>query len=227
LIYTMTSPMLLPIINQDIIDDRGRPIKDWYSYVHNAKDTFDGGTGFHTRAGGWGHGVCLDPTTLPNRIRFKANQRVRPLPDVLYQVPQYLATRAFRDVVEALEPGVHQIHPLVMTWKDGSPAPDRWIVHPTQRLDTADRERTTYVFATNSVKGWSWWDDPSRTEKSTPRPRLVIDSSKVAGKHIWVDKYFLSAVHFVSDEFRRACEAAKVTGLLFTPAEEFDWLGVS
>lgn len=173
----------------------------------------------------FGHGIRVDPTTLPNRIRFAVKQRVRDLPDVLYQAPQYLATAAFRDVVEALEPGVHQIHPLTMTWRDGSPAPDRWIVLPTQRLDTADRQRTTWGFASNPVRGWSWWDDPSRNDKSIPKARFVIDSAKVAGRHLWVDKFFLVPVHFVSDEFRRAC--AGVRGLKFTPIEEFDWLGVS
>ncbi|AOF92551.1 hypothetical protein BSY16_4992 (plasmid) [Sinorhizobium sp. RAC02] len=220
--------MLLPIINQEIIDDEGRPIADWSRQIRYVDGAFDGGAGFQgQKKGVLGYGIPLIPATLPNRIRFLATQRVRPLPDVLYQVPQYLATARFRDVVEAMEPGMHQLHPLTMMWKDDSAAPDRWIVHPTQRIDTADRTQTTYVFTTNTARGWSWRDDPSRQDKSIPQARFVIDSSKVAGRHFWVDKYFLVPVHFVSAEFRQACETAKITGLQFTPIGELDWLGVS
>jgi hypothetical protein len=213
-----------PHVVLDVVDDNGRPIGNWYSLVRYEEGTFDGGAGFQSKS--MSRGIRLDPTTLPSRIRFRCKPRVRPLPDVLEPAPQFLATRKFRDIVEALEPGRHQIHPVIMTWKDGSPTEDRWIVIPTQRLDTADRERTTFVMKSNPAQGWSWWDDPSREDKSVPPGRFVIDPEKVVEKHLWQDKYLMHQVHFVSDRFRSACESAGVKGIGFKSLAETDWLAL-
>lgn len=195
-IYTMISPMLLPIINQDIIDENGRPIKDWSSRVRVVEGTFDGGMGFQGQGRPFGHGIRVDPTTLPNRIRFAVKQRVRDLPDVLYQGPQYLSTAAFRDVVEALEPGVHQIHPLTMTWRDGNPAPDRWIVLPTQRLDTADRQRTTSSPPIRCVAGVGGTTQAAMTSRSPRRASSSIQPRWRAGTSGWTSSFLSRCTSF-------------------------------
>lgn len=214
-----------PHVVLDVVDDNGRPIDNWYSLGRYEEGTSDGGAGFQSKS--MSRGIRMDLTTLPSRIRFRCKQRVRPLPDVLEPAPQFLATRKFRDIVEALEPGQHQIHSVAMTWRDGSPAEDRWIVIPTQRLDTADRERRSFVMKSNPARGWCWWDDPSREDKSVPPGRFVIDPGKVAEKHLWQDKYLMHQVHFVSDRFRSACESADIKGLGFKSITETDWLALS
>lgn len=220
MIHHMFAKPFNPHVMQDVLGNDGRPDPGWSSRIEYAEGTFDGGSGFATL--GFRSGIRFDPATLPNRIRFRCAPRVRPLPDVLPQAPEFFSTRVFRDLVEAMEPGQHQFHPIAVTWKDGTPAEDRWIVHPTRRIDTADRERTTLVMRTNPVKGWSWWDDPAREDKSLPPGRFAIDRAKVAGRHIWQDMYLLHQVQFVSSAFRKACEDAGISGIGFKALDEID-----
>lgn len=214
-----------PHVVLDVVDHNDRRIGNWYSRLRYAEGTFDGGAGFQGTS--MSRGIRIDPTTLPDRIRFRCKPRVRPLPDVLEPAPQFLATRKLRDIVEALEPGRHQMHAVAMTWQDGSLAEDRWIVIPTQRLDTADRGRTSFVMKTNPAQGWSWWDDPSRADKSATPGRFVIDPEKVVDRHLWQDKHLMHQVHFVSDRFRDACERVGIEGLGFKSIAETDWLALA
>lgn len=112
-----------------------------------------------------------------------------------------LVSDSFKDVLERLEPGVHDFYPVDPVWEDGGPAGSRCWFYPQHRIDPIDREKTTYTL--NIL--WDSEGDPSR--------RPVFSRKAIGDRHAWVDKFIAdSGVVWVSERSKQELGAARVTG---------------
>jgi len=129
----------------------------------------------------------------------------RDLGDLLKMSSHFLVSKKMRDVIEALEPGVHQFQPVELIWKDGSHAADFFWFNPCNRVDGMDRKHTTHDF-NEKIGKWIFAGE---------RRKYVVNLTQTAGKHLWVDSRLLSHSIFVSEEFKKAVGGAEILGVGF------------
>ena len=118
---------------------------------------------------------------------------------------RFLVSGKMRDVIEQLEPGVHQFQPVELIWmEDDSHAADFFWFNPCNRVDGMDREHTTHDF--NEKTGmWKYVDGK----------KYVVSLTKTAGKHAWVDSRIFDHAVFVSENLKNAMDAAGLKGAAF------------
>lgn len=146
----------------------------------------------------------MDPLHLPTKVEPEGPKRE--LSDYL-EATSYLVDQKFKDVVEALEPSVHQFFAVDVLWSDGELAGNRYWFFPCNRLDTVDREKTTKVFR-------SLWDPTSDGS-------FVFSKSQIGKHHIWIDKFMVSIMGILmSNEMHDALVSAGITGMGFKEFEE-------
>lgn len=143
---------------------------------------------------------------LPTRVRWSDH---RPVPDFqISDAPTMFVSERFRDVVEHVEPGVHQFEPVEYVGKGGSHVANMFVFVICSRIDSVDRERTTmYRFH-------HFWQAAGPTGGS----RLVFNAAQVGDHHLWIDKYLpdftLASSHFV--------DAARDAGLVGVSFREWE-----
>jgi hypothetical protein len=145
------------------------------------------------------YGRALEGTHVPTRIQLEGPKRE--LTDLRDGFGTFVDQK-FKTEVEKLEPGVHQFFPVEFVWEDGSHAADRlWFV-PCNRLDSVDRNQTTFEF-----RG-VWYLDGDQTKK------LVFNRSQIGNRHAWMDKFISGQSGiWISEALKRGLEAAGVTGM--------------
>ena len=154
-------------------------------------------------------GLKMDVTHLPTKLRCGGPKRE--LADVQHVYGVYLVPETFREILERLEPGVHDFYPVELVWKDGSSAGKRYWFYPQHRIDTVDREKTTFVLKPL----WDSEGDESR--------RLVFNRKAIGDCHAWVDKLIPdSGVVLVSEKFKQELDAAGISGMRFKSFDETD-----
>jgi hypothetical protein len=129
---------------------------------------------------------------------------------------------AFRDIIEQLEPDVHQFFSVGLVDKQGNHLGDHWIWVICNRVDGIDREHTTLVL----WKGVLWLAPASLSEDELPPGvdpsvpgRRVFNASQVAGYNFWRDKHLIPGDIFCSDEAARKITDAGLTGIELIQAE--------
>lgn len=162
----------------DMTPDAGARIREGYAYV----------------------GRAYEPQHVPGKIELSGPRR--PIRDV-YDAFALLVDQKFKAAVEKLEPGLHQFFPVDLLWQDGSHAADRYWFVPCTRLDSVDREKTTFEFR-------GLWDLLGGPEK-----RLVFSRAEIGDHHVWIDKFIHVPTPIISDALKAELEAAGVTGLDF------------
>lgn len=128
------------------------------------------------------------------------------------------ASPRFRDLVERLEPGVHQFEPVTFVDASGQKVADMFVFFVCQRLDTVDRAHTNMLLydgmvwlPAKSVKRY----DPSIVPPGTDleeKPKKVFSESKVGNARIWRDKYTSDSL-YISDDFVKTFCAEDLKGL--------------
>lgn len=151
-------------------------------------------------------GRPLEAAHIPTKIQIDGPKRE--LADLREGLALFVDVK-FKDVVETFEPGVHQFFPVEFVWKDGSHAADRFWFVPCNRLDSVDREQTTFEFRN------IWYLD------GDPNKRLVFNRSQIGKRHVWMDKFISgSSGVWISSELKVALEAAGVTGMSLLSYDE-------
>jgi hypothetical protein len=143
---------------------------------------------------------------LPTRIRPTTNQSR--MPDLARAQLAYVCTAKFRDVVEALEPSVHQFVPVEVVRKNGDHVADMFWFVVCNRLDTLELDLLrppVQRLGFHSVMG-----------RDT---RTVFNGSHIGNHHIWIDKRVIGGHIWVSDTFHSAAVSAGLTGLSMLPQE--------
>lgn len=151
-------------------------------------------------------GVPVDMSGLPKTVRFGGH--ARELVDLQKEAGHFLVSGRMRDVIEALEPGVHQFQPVELIWKDGSHAADFFWFNICNRVDGMDREKTTHPF-NERIGIWSFVEGR----------KYVVSLKQTAGFHAWIDSRLTSGSVFVSEDFKAAMAASEVTGIGFNTFE--------
>ena len=163
-------------------------------------------------------GYWVKPETMPKQYLWANGGR--PIPDVL---PGFVVSSRFKDLVEDYEPGVHQLVPVeIYHSRGGEPVATYYWLIVGQRLDSVDREHTTYILEHGIRDVWvdSRMDTKSWTFEKIPDARLVFNNLQVVGHHIWHDPHVLSFNNgLCSDAFARELLANGLTGLAATPRE--------
>ena len=150
-------------------------------------------------------GVPVDMSGLPKKIRWGGGKR--DLGDLLMTASHFLVSTKMRNVIEALEPKVHQFQPVELIWKDDSHAVNFFWFNPCNRVDGIDRTHSTAKF-NEKIGKWKYEGG-----------EFVINLDQVAGHHVWIDSRASFGTVWVSKEFKKAMEDAGVTGIRYSKYE--------
>ena len=137
---------------------------------------------------------------LPTRIRPTTNQSR--MPDFARAQLAHVCTAKFRDVVESLEPGVHQFVPVEVVRKNGDHVADMFWFVVCNRLDTLELD-----LLRPPVSKLGFYSGLSND------PRIVFNRSKIGPHHVWIDKRVIGGFVWVSDAFHDAAMSAGLLGL--------------
>ena len=133
-----------------------------------------------------------DPAHAPSRFRLEI--AAARLPDVFVLSSGWGVSDLVRDMVEELEPGVHQFLPAEITAK-GRERPEKryWFLHICNRVDAIDPDKSVLRV---DDKGRYHWDRLPAGEQA----RMVLRKEVIAGKCLWIDRRWLPRGVFMSDE---------------------------
>lgn len=122
-----------------------------------------------------------------------------------------MVSKAFRDLVEAMDPAEHTFVPIEIARLDGEVWTDTHFI-----LKLGGFIDNGIIVEQSDVNLWIRKGVVKRCNPTAQRPRLMWRASAIAGRHIWADRLFAEAV-VVSDEFHAALKARKMGG--FTALE--------
>jgi hypothetical protein len=153
-------------------------------------------------------GYPVETTHLPRAWQWPSST---PLDFLQYGFT--LASPAFRAVVEAIEPNVHQWSPIQIFDKKKSPLAEHFICIAGHRVNCVDLDRTTGYLPLGDASWQVWKPGPAGGSQ------LVLSRAKVAGKHLWmVGDLLLSESMMVSGTLKQALEEQQLRGIRFREA---------
>jgi hypothetical protein len=171
--------------------------------------------GYPPRGMPLGAGRQVQTEHLPTRMRW-LDRRGNAIPDFDNGLILNVSARA-KDLIERLEPGVHQFVPVEYQDAQGGHLEDRFFLFVGNRLDTLDPDNPT--MALNGVM-WVPVADLVRRGQEVPpgkdpsQPaRLCVSNAKVGPAHLWIEKHLSGGSIFVSDDFEHAIREACLTGV--------------
>ena len=132
--------------------------------------------------------------------------------------------QALKDIIEDLEPGVHQFFPMTITGLQSEADIGRYyLLHVTQKLDAIIYDKTAFAikerFGLEAAKKAGFMLVPDRG----PKYPCTLKKDVIAGKHLWRgtvgDKCLyrdgfddLVGIYFCSDELAAAMRKRKILG---------------
>jgi len=162
---------------------------------------------------GQGYPVVTD--SAPKAMLWKSKSKFPP--DYAFGNNSIMLVSArFRDLVEQLEPGVHQFLSVNMYNSKAVAEPfDQfyWLVI-CALIDSLDPEHTTitwdgeYDVIYNGMRRGSWHFDHS----ASPPQKAVFSLRAIGDRHLWRDPYYTRDYVNCSDAFGEAMIAAELTG---------------
>ena len=185
--------------------------------------------------------VLTDPNAGPIGEYYKSGFRVKAanLPKVVRIIdPRHLvdldsdgaltyASARARDLIERLEPGMHQFEPVVFVDYDRKKLADMFVFFVCRRLDTVDREHTNMILSPH------YWRPARDVFRRKPElvpldadleaePNQVFSLSRIGGAHIWRDKHIADSM-YVSDAFVETFYEEGLTGLAKVKQASVAW----
>lgn len=172
-------------------------------------------------------GRPVDPTFLPSRLVITYDHAPYPadgdvvLSDYLPFAWTQLVSSRLRDVIEQMEPGVHQFEPVTLEWVSGTKIDaEYYYLVPGSRLFPLDFEQTKPEMRLYP-EGPDWINphkDRPAAHFSATGPYSSWDpafrSEIVSGHDLFCTGDFPGEI-FVSDQLKTAIEEARFTGLRF------------
>lgn len=157
-----------------------------------------------------GYAYCgrpYEPEHIPSKIELEGPKRK--IPDI-YSGYGLFVDEKFKSIAGRFEPDVHQFFPVEFVWKDGSHAASRYWFVPCNRLDTVDREKTTFEFRN------LWFLDGSKDKE------LVFNRAQIGAHHIWIDKFIVMPSPLISETLKAELDAVGLTGAHYQHFPETD-----
>jgi hypothetical protein len=162
-------------------------------------DTPDGGTNLRPEYSGFS-GRRVKSESVPKAIRFGSKRKL-----LDYETARMKTVSGrFRDLIEGIEPNIHQFEPVKFVSKDGENLGIRWLWQVCNRLDSVHSELTE-----NYSKSATSWSPTLRGE-----PKLVFSLDAIGHIKFWNDKYILGEL-LVSDDARDQIMDESITGVHF------------
>ena len=165
-------------------------------------------------------GYPLKPETLPKRYLWASD-------DLDEFLPGFVVSPRFRDLIEQFEPGAHQFVPVEICRTPDGPAVATyyWFII-CQRVDSVDREHTTFVWkAPADEPDEGYWVDSEFDPKTSkmiryPDSKLVFNNRQVGHHHVWHDPHLLTFANgLCSDAFAQAALGQNFSGFGAVPRE--------
>jgi hypothetical protein len=152
-------------------------------------------------------GYRINPEHVPTVLKWKSRHSI---PD--FEGPQgfLCVSSKLKAIIEQFEPGVHQFFPLKVVNKAGEHIADHWLWVVCNRIDSVDREHTTFV-----MDAGGWRNNYFQGDKRIwlDKPELIFSKAQTEGYHFWRDKHLLSTGIFCSDEAAEMLQAANLIAL--------------
>lgn len=152
-------------------------------------------------------GVPLDPNHVPKAIRVIG--RSRPL-DYQTSHGASIVSDRFRDLVEILEPGIHQFFPLDMM-QSAQNIGTSYIWNICNERDSVDRSLSTYKLI-NGV-AWRTRYEEDGQEVKIENPKLVFNLERIGKASFWRDRKMSPTGIYASEIAGRELLSAGFTGL--------------
>ena len=151
-------------------------------------------------------GRPIKPDFVPTKMQWCDQQR-HAIPDFDRAWMLNVSSRA-KDLIEDLEPGVHQFLPVDYIDIDGRFIESRWFLVVCNRIDSVDRNHSRLRLE----GGWMWTPD------GVVDPKLVFNEQQASGYHLWRDKYLIPGP-WISDVLAERLQKEAPTGLRLRRAE--------
>lgn len=162
-------------------------------------------------------GYRVSTDYLPTKMRY--DDAPPPPLDIERLSALTFCSDGFRQLVERLEPGVHQFEPIEYVRSDGSHVADMYVFFICQRLDTVDHEHTNLIFYKNLM-----WLTAKHMARRHPealppgvdleaKPKMVYDHKKVGGHYLWREIYELGTPAHASEALVNAVRESGLTGM--------------
>lgn len=156
--------------------------------------------------------------------------RHKKLPDLFLCRGMETVCETFRQIVEELEPGVHQFLPIEFVTKKGAPVPGNgpyYLFRVMQSFDAILVEKSNLVWVNryDTFKPGALVRMVPGAEglRFGPGPvQLVMSRPQIAGRHAWRSKQVQIGDLYFSDDLVDAVRAAKLKKFEFTHVEECD-----
>jgi hypothetical protein len=196
-----------------------QPTNDDYLQIEVEDPTPDGGL-FMDGGDTLTSGRRIKPDHVPRQMKLDGGTVIA---DYTSYNGFLCVTDKFKNVVEAVEPGVHQFIPFEAVGTGKKHLANLWIMVVCNRLDSVDRDHTTLILYRNhmwipaqDVPSEHW---PSSYDPSKP-VKLVHNLSKIGDHHLWYDKHIgYQKRPLASNELVEALKISGVTGVSFHERE--------
>jgi hypothetical protein len=157
---------------QKLIDDYRAAGKDPYEYAMIASDPFHpywSPAPFAPPMEGWRWPI---PDKLFRNLLKKREGKLVDIIDTSFRT--YAISQRVIDIIESIEPGVHQYLPYALIQRDGSVHPDqRWLLNVCTRAETLDYERSNVI----ALRDREYFLDDRTNDR-----HLVVRRSAVEGR---------------------------------------------
>lgn len=130
-------------------------------------------------------------------------------------------SQEFREIIERLEPNVHQFFPVEVLNRRGERIKECWLWVVCQRIDSVDRAKTTMVLHNESI--WipahmAYKNEADAEKYKNIKPVIVFNSSQVGDRHFWRDSFLIQGL-WCSSDAAKAIEEAGLVGIELIPKE--------
>ena len=168
--------------------------------------------GRRVRKGAPNVGRSLLPDHIPTKLeREPWNLRLLPLLDVeRYWGGNLLVPQQFKDILEELEPDVHQFWPMEIYVKGEQVDLKYWFI-ACNRISALSRE---HCYPPLHERGF-WRPSPIGKREND---RVAFSKAAIGDRHAWVDKHFSD--RYFSNTFAERLQKLDLTGLRFSKNEE-------
>ena len=125
-------------------------------------------------------GRAVYPDHMPTRARREgAGLNIYPKRDFHHMMGEPIMSAAARDLIEEMEPGMHQFFPVEVTiGKDDAPYGTYYKFVLGSRIDTLARDLSGPYNARGMCKGFG-----------DPEGRVVLDTARIGGHHLWTEMF--------------------------------------
>lgn len=195
------------------------PLDGDMSKIEVADKTPDVGFSPHRAPTCQGRPILTDH--IPTKVEW---QESGPVSDVETVRGVLVVPKRFCEIVNQLEPNIHQFPPVDFLDPKGAFLAKRYFFIVCNRLDSVDRKNTTLILADGRL--WMPASDIARRwPEKIPngfdvkaKPKLVFSNAQIGNKHAWCDKFLLHGP-YLSDALGSALEVENFTGISLKQGE--------